>query len=123
MTFLWGYPETDGCSELTCIYHGEENQRKRDESPANCARCHRVLGHNPDLSGPCAFCNEELLALKAEEADEAYAEMMRDYDEAENGPRYADAQADRDFADYMNPVDQGFYDDDPSPYAGDYSEE
>lgn len=28
MTFR---PETDGCSELTCIYHGEENQRKIDE--------------------------------------------------------------------------------------------
>lgn len=23
--------ETDGCSELTCIYHGAENRRKRDE--------------------------------------------------------------------------------------------
>jgi hypothetical protein len=25
-------------------------------------------------------------------------------------------------ADYWSPVEQGFYDDDPSPYNGDYSE-
>ena len=33
----------------------------------------------------------------------------------------ADYRAEMD-ADYWSPVEQGFYDDDPNPYFGDYSE-
>jgi phage-related tail protein len=42
---------------------------------------------------------------------------LAEQDEAEAD--YADLLADSDF----NPVDSGVFDDDPSPYSGDYSEE
>lgn len=42
-----------------------------------------------------------------------------DQQQADREAAYADEY---DYGYDFNPVDQGYYDDDPSPYAGDYSE-
>jgi hypothetical protein len=43
----------------------------------------------------------------------------------DNTPDYTEPELVDDFTDhhYFNPIDQGRYDDDPSPYDGTYSEE
>ena len=40
-----------------------------------------------------------------------------EYDEAEEEAKFGQQDAD-----YWSPVEQGFYDDDPNPYHGDYSD-
>lgn len=49
------------------------------------------------------------------------AESDADFDFAALDAVEADYRAEMD-ADYWSPVEQGYYDDDPSPYSGDYSE-
>jgi hypothetical protein len=37
---------TDGCTEQSCIYHGEENRRKQAEQRADCPEHGRTsIGH------------------------------------------------------------------------------
>lgn len=55
----------------------------------------------------------------SEDTPEVWAQQEADFREWERVE--AEYRAEMD-ADYWSPVEQGYYDDDPSPYAGDYSE-
>jgi len=62
------------------------------------------------------FNNDDFLAPQPEDLDGLH--------EAEMNEREADAEDITESAEweYWNPVEQGMYDDDPSPYDGNYSE-
>jgi len=53
---------TDGCSELTCIYHGEENRRKIEagEYDQQCVFCGMEREPHEFEDGlRCIYCVEE----------------------------------------------------------------
>src|SRR5690242_13233207 len=98
-------PETDGCSEHTCHAHGEANRTKAADYEAGRA-AYRAGDPESALLGKSAAYDLGYW----DEHNESYVE---DSNGIEDG--YGD------FYDY-DAVSQGMYDDDPSPYNGDYSE-
>jgi hypothetical protein len=47
-------PNTDGCTELSCIYHGLDNQRKREHQPGCDVREYAGYTDTPDT--PACTC-------------------------------------------------------------------